>query len=76
MLQEANLDLGIGNGCRRSVSKDVESLVFLQTSHAKMNLLTEARIFGHKTLANKELISFLAPGWELITEVYKYSMRN
>ena len=49
MLQEVNLDVGIGNGCSRPVGKDVESLVFLQTSHAEMNLLTEACSFGHQT---------------------------
>ena len=54
MLQKVNLNVGIGNGCSRPVGKDVESLVFLQTSHAEMNFLTEARSFGHQTQANKE----------------------
>ena len=54
MLQEVNIDVGIGNGCSRPVGKDVESLVFLQISHAEMNLLTEAHSFGHQTRANKE----------------------
>ena len=54
MLQEVNLDVGIGNVCSRPVSKDVESLVFLQISHAEMNFLTEARSFVHQTLANNE----------------------
>ena len=35
MLQEVNLDVVIGNGCKRAVSKDVESLVFLQISQVK-----------------------------------------
>ena len=33
MLQEVNLDVGIGNGYSRAVGKDVESLVFLKTSY-------------------------------------------
>ena len=47
MLQEVNLNVGIVNGCSRPVGKDVESLVFLQTSHAEMNLLIEAHSFGY-----------------------------
>ena len=42
IIQLVNLDVVIGNGCSRTVSKEVESLVFLQTSHAAVNLLTEA----------------------------------
>ena len=44
MLQEVNLDVGIGNG----YSRPVESLVFLQISHADQNLLAEAHSFGHQ----------------------------
>ena len=54
ILQEVNHDVGIGNGCSRTVGKDVKSLVFLQTSHSEMNLLTEAQAFGHQTRVDKE----------------------
>ena len=54
MIQEVNCDMGIGIGCIRTVDNDVESLVFLQTPHEKMNLLIEARSFGHQTLENKD----------------------
>ena len=54
ILQEVDLNAVIGNGCSIPVGKDVESLVFLPTSHAAMNLLTEARSFGYQTRANKE----------------------
>ena len=47
MLQEVNLNVGIGNGYSRPVGKDVESLVFLQISYVKMNLVTEARSFSY-----------------------------
>ena len=53
MLQEVNLNVGIGNGCSRSVGKDVEPLVFLHTSHVEMNLLTESCSFGYQIRANK-----------------------
>ena len=33
MLQEVNLDVRLGNGCSIPVGKDIESLVFLQTSY-------------------------------------------
>ena len=46
ILQEKNLNVGIGNGCSRPVGKNVESLVFLQTSYSAMNLLIEACNFG------------------------------
>ena len=47
MRQEVNLDVKIGNGCSRPMGKDVESLLFLQTLYAAMDLLTEAHSFGH-----------------------------
>ena len=54
MLQEVNLDVEIGNGCIRSMGKDAKSLVFLQTLHAGMNLLTETCSFRHNARADKE----------------------
>ena len=54
MLQEVNLDVEIRNGFSRPVGKDVVSLVFLKTSHAEMDLITEACSFSHQTRANKE----------------------
>ena len=54
MLQEVNLDVEISNGCSRPVGKDVGSLVFLQSLHAGIDLLTEVRIFGQQTRVNKE----------------------
>ena len=54
MFQEVNLVVEIGNGFSRPVGKDVESLVFLQTLHTEMNLLTEACSFGYQTRVNKE----------------------
>ena len=75
-LLEVNFDVGIVHGCSRPVGKDVESLVFLQTSHAEMNFLVEASSFGHQTLANKEQLSFLAPKWAQVTEVCNSSMRR
>ena len=47
MPPEANLDVGIGNGYSRLIGKNVESLVFLLTSHAAMSLLTESCSFGY-----------------------------
>ena len=41
MLQKVNLDVGIGNGCSKPMGKNVVSLVFLQISHASMNILTK-----------------------------------
>ena len=55
MLQEVNLDVVVGNGCSRPVGKDVESLVFLQTSHAKVNLLTKADSFGRPNTSKQEV---------------------
>ena len=49
MVQEVNLDVGIGKGCNRPVGKDVASLVFLQTSLVEMNILTEACSLSHQT---------------------------
>ena len=57
MLQEVNLDVEISNEFSRPVGKDVEYLVFLQTSHAEMNFLVETSSFGHQTLTNQ--LSFL-----------------
>ena len=54
MLHEVNHNEVNGNECSRSVGKDVESLVFLQISHAEMNLPTKAPSFGHLKSANKE----------------------
>ena len=54
ILQEVNLGVVIGNGCIRLMGKDAESLIFLQTSHVGMNLLTEARSFGHQMQVNNE----------------------
>ena len=54
MLYEMNLDAVIGDGCSRPVGKNVESLAFLQISHAEMNMLTEAQSFGHQKGANRE----------------------
>ena len=53
ILQEVNLDVDIDNLWSRPVGKDAESLVFLQTSYAEINLLIEAQSIGHQTWANK-----------------------
>ena len=71
MLQEVNLCVGIGNGCSRLVGKDVETLVLLQRSHAKMNLLTKyevwppntskqgvSKLFSAKVATNNRVIQF------------------
>ena len=54
ILLEVNLDVDIGNGCSRPVGKDVEFLVFLQTPHAEMNLLSKSQSFGHQIQENNE----------------------
>ena len=51
MPQEVNLYMGIDKGFSRPVGKNVESLVFLQTSHAEVNLLTQAHSFGYQKRA-------------------------
>ena len=42
MLQKVNLDMGIGNGCRRLVGKDVESLVKISI------LIDQLTLGGHE----------------------------
>ena len=76
MLQGVNLNVGIANVCSRPVGKDMESLVFLQKSHAKINLLMEACTFYHQTLVDTEQVSFLVPRWAPVTEVCNFSMRS
>ena len=72
MLQEVSVDVGIGNGCGRPLGKDIESLVFLQASHAYKNLSKEAYSFGQKTLVKEEQVSFLVTRWAPVTEVCNF----
>ena len=50
IIQEVNIDVGISDGFRRPVGKDVDSLVVLQMLHAAINLPTK-----HTVLATKQV---------------------
>ena len=75
MLQEVNINVGIGKGCSRPVGIDVEPLVFLQISH-RYEFANRSKEFGPPNLSKNGVKQLPSAKVGTGHRVYNSSIRN
>ena len=76
MLQEVNIDVGIGNGCSRPVGKDVESLVLLQTSNVSFQQNLTTVLNGIYIVRFSNITTVLSPICKPIHQVIRIPLQE